>query len=143
MSNNKVATARWTADLPKKWRDGSIITLVGEVGKSGFASNIVVNREILQETLTIEEYAALQIDFMRQDIGEIQILNERRIKLKEIPALQRVLRFAVEEHAIQQFQTIMLKDDTVYAVTGTATVEDFENSVYAFNEFVESFEFTD
>lgn len=143
MISNQVITADWAGKIPDGWRDGSLITLIGDTGKSGVAANIVVNREVVEASTTIEDYAALQADLMQREIAELQILDERPITIKGVPAFQRLMRFIAEDIAFQQVQTFFLRENVIYAITGTAAVEDFDESIYAFKEFVESFEFSE
>ena len=140
MAAEKFTANGWTADLPDGWEDRSMITLVGETDAGGFASNIVVTRQKVDSETTLEDYAAIQADMMRHEIGNIQILDERAIDIGGTPAFQRLQRFAVSEtQIIQQVQTFFLHGEVVFAITGTATLETFDRSIPAFKKFVETF----
>jgi hypothetical protein len=129
----------WTADLPEGWEDRSMITLVGETDASGFASNIVVTRQKIETNL--EDYAAVQAEMMRAEVGNLQILDERAIEINGAKAFQRLQRFAVgDTQIIQQVQTFFLAGDDIFAITGTATLEAFDRSIPAFKKFVETFQ---
>ena len=150
MNTEKFIANGWTADLPDSWEDRSTITLVGETDAKGFASNIVVTRENVEPQTSLEEYAALQAAMMRQQLGELQILDERAVEINGAPAFQRLQRFAVDGgggggQIIQQVQTFFLAEflaeKIVFTVTGTATVESFDRSIPAFKRFVETFRF--
>lgn len=132
----------WQSVAPENWADRSMITLVGETGASGIAANIVVTREIVGEETLIEDYAEVQKQGMLAELKTLEILDERPFDLNGLKCFQRLHRFSVEGLAIQQVQTFILERDTVFAITGTAAVEDFNNSIGAFREFTENFRLT-
>lgn len=140
MNSVKFTANGWTANLPAGWDDRSMITLVGETDASGFVANIVVTRERLETGAGVEQFAALQADLMRKEVAELQVLDERAITIKGLPSYQRLHRFAAGELSIQQVQTFIKSGDTVFVITGTATIEAFDRSIAAFKEFVETFQ---
>ncbi|MET0753974.1 MAG: DcrB-related protein, partial [Pyrinomonadaceae bacterium] len=97
MTPEKFTANGWTAVLPDGWEDRSMITLVGETGASGFAANIVVTRQKIDSETSLEDYAAIQGDMMRNEVGNLQILDERAIEINGAPAFQRLQRFLVNE----------------------------------------------
>ena len=131
MSNsNQIIANGWKADLPDGWEDRSMITLVGETDASGFAANIIVTRQKIDAPTSIREYAAGQAEMMRAEIENLQILDERAIELDGAEAFQRLQRFSVDgAQIIQQVQTFFLAGETIFAVTGTATLEAFDRSI--------------
>ncbi len=139
----KIFTANgWQSIAPENWADRSMITLVGETGASGIAANIVVIREIVDEKTSIEDYAEVQKQGMLTELKTLEILDERPFELNGLKSFQRLHRFSVEGLAIQQVQTFILEGDTVFVITGTAAIEDFNNSIGAFREFTENFRLT-
>ena len=141
MKPEKIIANGWTADLPDGWEDRSLITIVGAVDESGFAPNIVVTRQIAGAEISLAEYAAEQAAAMEQEIGTMQILDERETEVNGAPAFQRLQRFALDTGEIfQQVQTFFLADDVILAVTGTASLAAFDRSIPAFKRFVETFE---
>lgn len=139
MNPEKIVANGWSAALPAGWEDRSVITLVGETDRYGFAANIVVTREKVAPQASVESYAREQAELMRAEAGEVQILDERAIKINNLHAYQRLQRFAPDGLPIQQVQTFILADGVIYAITGTATVEAFDRSIPAFKTFVETF----
>lgn len=144
MNPNKLTANGWTADMPDGWEDRSMITLVGATDANGFASNIVVTRQKTEAQATIEEFAALQAEMMRGELAnsgaELQIIDERAIDIGGVRSYQRLQRFKLENgQIIQQVQTFFDGNHTIYAVTGTATLEAFDSAIPAFRQFVETF----
>lgn len=143
--NPKNLTANgWTAAIPDGWEDRSLITLVGETDASGFASNIVVTRQRSEPQTSLEEFARVQAELMRQELegsgGELQIVDERAVDIGGVSSYQRLQRFNLENgRIIQQVQTFFLGANMIYAVTGTATLESFDRAIPAFKKFVETF----
>jgi hypothetical protein len=143
MKSGKVISTDWSAAMPKGWEDRTMATLVGPVSDDGFASNIVVTREKLEDATTVEEYAKIQADLMREEIDGVELMDERSIEINGLPAFQRLQRFAIDDQVVQQVQTFIMGDNVIYAITGSASVEDFNGSIPAFKKFVESFELSE
>lgn len=120
-----------------------MVTLVGPISEDGFASNIVVTCEKLEDAATVEEYAQVQADLMREEIEGVELMDERSIEINGLPAFQRLQRFAIDDQFVQQVQTFILGNDVIYAITGSSSVEDFNASIPAFKKFVETFELTE
>lgn len=141
MNSEKFIANGWTAGLPDGWEDRSMITLVGETDASGFASNIVVTRQKVEAETNLENYAAIQAEMMRNEVADLQILDERAVEINGAKAFQRLQRFAAGGgQIIQQVQTFFLGGQIILAVTGTATLEAFDRSIPAFKKFVETFQ---
>jgi hypothetical protein len=143
MKSGKVISTDWSASMPRGWEDRTMVTLVGPVSEDGFASNIVVTREKLEDATTVEEYAQVQADLMREEIDGVELMDERAIEINNLPAFQRLQRFAIDDQIVQQVQTFIMGDNVIYAITGSSSVEDFNASIPAFKKFVESFELSE
>lgn len=131
----------WKSALPDGWEDCSMITLIGETGTSNFASNIVVSRQRVNSQMSVEDYAQLQKDAMIAEIPNVQVLDERPATINGAPAFQRLQRFEAQPHLIQQVQTFILTKHTIFVITGTAAIADFDRSIKAFKDFTENFKF--
>lgn len=137
----KMTANGFTLDLPDDWEDRSMITLVGTTGASGFAANVVITREDVPAGTSIETYAAMQRDAMQDEVDNLEILDERPTRVAAAPAFQRLHRFRIDEDEIQQVQTFILApDNTIFVVTGTAAISDFDQSLPAFRRVVETFQ---
>lgn len=129
----------WESVLPGGWVDRSMITLVGATGASGIAANIVVTREEIGGQMSVEDYADGQKQAMAAEIEQLEILDERPTKLNGAPAFQRLQRFQIEDLIVQQAQTFVLGGNSVFVITGTAAIEDFDAIIPAVKEFTENF----
>jgi len=133
----------WESVLPGGWADRSMITLVGATGASGIAANIVVTREQIDGFMSVEDYAETQKQAMAAEIEQLEILDERPTSLNGAAAFQRLQRFQIEDLIVQQAQTFVLSGDgSVFVITGTAAVEDFNSIIDAVREFTENFRLT-
>ena len=132
----------WTSVLPAGWNDRSMITLIGATGATGIAANIVVTKEETGGHVSIESYAEAQKRAMTAEIPQLQILDERPATVNAAPAFQRLQRFQIENVIIQQAQTFILSENAVYAITGTAAIEDFNEIIDALRQFTENFRLT-
>jgi hypothetical protein len=129
----------WSSVLPDGWADGSMITLVGPTGGSGFAANIVVTRDPRNGLGSVEEFAEKQKRAMQAEVGPVEILDERPMLLNGSPAFQRLHRFSMEGLTIQQVQTFVLSKEAFFVITATASVGEFNNMIAAVREFTEKF----
>ncbi|MCU0238664.1 MAG: DUF1795 domain-containing protein [Pyrinomonadaceae bacterium] len=136
----KLTNNGWFGTLPTGWEDRSMITLTGPIDENGFMANIVVTRDKIEPSMSIEEYAQLQREAMDNEIPNVEVLDERPTTLNNRPAFQRLQKFSLEDQTIQQVQTFVLGKETVFAITGTSSIETFNDSIKAFKEFTESFE---
>lgn len=141
MSSQSFTANGWTSEMPAGWEDRSTITIIGETDESGFASNIVVTRQNFDSSMTLAEYAKEQAELMGSEVDVLQILDEREIEINDTPAFQRLQRFSVQHKIIQQVQTFFQRQETIFAVTGSASVESFDKAIPAFKIFVENFKF--
>lgn len=132
----------WESVLPGGWSDRSMITLVGATGASGIAANIVVTREEIDGFMSVEDYAETQKQAMAAEIEQLEILDERPTTLNGAAAFQRLQRFQIEDLIVQQAQTFVLGGGSVFVITGTAAVEDFNSIIDAVREFTENFRLT-
>ena len=138
MSNNFLANG-WSSVLPEGWRDGSMITLIGPTGPSGFAANIVVTQEPGNGAGSVEQFADEQKRAMNSEVGPVEILDERSLLLNGSPAFQRLHRFTVEGISIQQVQTYVYSGKFFFVITGTASVGEFNDMIDAVRAFTEKF----
>lgn len=135
----------FACELPDGWEDRSLISLVAPTSpQTGFATNVVVTRERIDSTISIEEYAARQRDALLAELPGMQFLDERATSVGGAPAFQCLQRFAVEGGAVlQQAQTFVLAGANVFVITCTARVEEFDANIPAFRRISESFRLFD
>ena len=130
----------FATEVPAGWQDRSMVTLIGPTSATGFAANVVVVREDIGPRRSVEEYASRQRQAMESQIDGLEILDERPARINGAAAYQRLQRFASQGHRVQQAQTFILADGIVFAVTCTASLEDFDKHLDAFRRVVDSFQ---
>ncbi len=140
MSEKFVANGFSTV-LPDGWADRSLISFVKPPGATGFATNIVVLREEVASATNIAAYAQEQLATMRGGMPDLQILDRREATIQNLPAYQTLQRFSANNRALQQAQTYILSGETVFAVTCTALIEEFDDSIPAFREVMDNLNF--
>ncbi len=86
-----------------------------------------MNRRIYSTDLTDEEWT---------------LLTKLNTTMNNAPAFQRLQRFQIEDLYVQQAQTFILGGGSVFVITGTAAVEDFNEIIGAIREFTENFQLT-
>ena len=74
---------------PDGWQDRSTITLVGPVAQDGFASNLVVTRQLLIDSTTLSEFAKAQLATLAVEVQELDIADEREVELNGRTLYQR------------------------------------------------------
>ena len=134
----------WTTEMPAGWQDRSMVTLVrpSPDGRS-FAPNVVVLRQAVAPRTSIEDFARAQRAAAVAEIPDLQILDERPATVGGAPAYQRLQRFTAQGQQLQQAQTYILRDATVFVVTCTATLAQFNDQIADFRRIVDGFRFFD
>jgi len=129
----------FVTEVAAGWEDRSLITLVGPTSATGFAANIVVMREQVGPRRSIEDYAGRQRRAMEAQIDGLEVLDERPTRINGAAAFQRLQRFSTQGQRVQQAQTFILADGIVFAVTCTASLDDFNKHLDCFRRAVDSF----
>lgn len=129
----------FVAELPAGWEDRTMVTLVGPLGAQGFAANIVITREPLGASRSLEDYVRKQLAAMKAELPALEVLDERAIAHQGAPAFQRLQRFQAGSHEVQQAQTFVLAGSTVFVITCSAASADFDASLPSFRSITASF----
>ncbi|MBS1797606.1 MAG: DcrB-related protein [Acidobacteria bacterium] len=135
----KLQHNEFSTEIPATWEDRTMITLIAPFGPGEFASNIVVTRHPVGPADSLEDFVAAQLDALRQSLPGFELLDTRRTTIDNRPASQQLHRFQSDQGFIQQVQTFVLARQTVYIITGSSTVADFEKHLQAFRDVVENF----
>jgi len=131
----------FVTNLPIGWEDRSTITLVGPTGRTGFLNNVVITRESVPPDTRVADYARVQLK--ATPIAGLRVLDESTTSLNDAPVYQRLQRFEVENHRVQQQQTFVLGAGIIFVVTCTATVEEFDQQFPAFEQVLKPFRLFD
>jgi hypothetical protein len=132
--HNKIRTS-----LPPGWSDNTMITLIAPI-KSKFAVNIVITKHDVPVTQDVAAFAREQSDQMRQTLAKFDILDSRAVVIKNFKGYQQLHRFQTATHTLQQAQTLLHAGPTMYVITGTAPVEEFDSHISSFREIVDNFD---
>lgn len=129
----------FTTVLPETWEDRTMITLLAPFEPGQFATNIVINKYFVEGTESIEDFAAEQTELLRQNLADFELLDSRTATINDYPACQQLHRFRAENGVIQQVQTFLLINRAIYMITGTSSIQDFNQHLLAFRQVVENF----
>jgi hypothetical protein len=128
------------------WDDRSTITLVGPQGQEGFAANIVVTRQGLNDP-SVELFADQQLSQLNQEAERIEVLKERTTNINGNSAFQRHHILHIGQYRVQQIQSYLVREigtqATGFVITCSASASDFPEHLPAFNHFTEHFRFFD
>lgn len=133
----KIQHNELSSSLPDKWQDRTMLTLVAPFQPGEFAANIVVNRYFVGQTETVENFALTQQRALKESLPAFQLLDFQTVKIHDYPACRQLHRFTADSQSIQQVITYLLANQLVYSITGTATMQQFNNHIAAFRQFVE------
>ena len=140
---NQTRSSGVTVGLPSGWEDRTMMTLVGPRGSKGFAANVVLTREPLAPAKSLPEYAARQLTAMKAELPALTVLDERPITHQGAPGFQRLHRFTADQDVVQQAQTFVLARGTVYVLTCSAQLQDFDANLSAFRAISDSLKIDD
>jgi hypothetical protein len=130
----------FTTALPEGWEDRTMITLVAPIIPNQFATNIVITKHFVESNQSLEDFVGEQTKMLMEALPTFEVLDYRINTIKGYPGCQQLHRFQTENGALQQVQTFILANKTVYVITGTAGIEKFNSKLDAFREVVENFE---
>lgn len=127
-------------ELPDQWEDRTMVTLLAPFAAGEFASNIVITRHFLESGSTLEDFVNAQLQMMRESLPAFELLDRRFTETNNFASYQQLHRFQSEDGVLQQVQTFLLAEKTVFVITGTAQVEKFDVHIAAFRRVVENFQ---
>jgi hypothetical protein len=139
----KLKHNEFSTTIPESWEDRTMITIVAPFDAGQFASNVVITRHFVQAHESLEDFVLEQLKIMRDSLPNFELLDSRTDTLNDRPSCRQLHRFQTENGYLQQVQTFVLANRSVYAITGTSTITDFDRHVAAFREIVENFEVED
>ena len=136
--------------IPEGWVDRSTLTLVGPTSPDGFAVNIVVTRQPVEPGTDVTAFGKAQVKDLAEQFDDIRVDDERTVRFKGRPIFQRMHALRLGERWVQQVQTYFVRGPNPpdgltegYVVTGTASMDTFDQYKDAFKRFTEAFEFFD
>ncbi len=141
--DNKFTANGFSTVLPDGWADRSVITLVAGEQRQGFAANVVILREDVAASASIEDYARDQIAAVSRETADFELLDERPATIDGKPAYQTLQRFSSNGVPLQQAHTYVLRGRTVYAFICTALAQEFDRSIPAFRAVMDNLAFDD
>lgn len=130
----------FTTELPQEWEDRSIITLFAPFKHGEFAANVVITKHFLEAESTLEDFVYEQLQLLQGSLPAFQLLDRRFTKIRDFDAYQQLHRFQSETGVLQQVQTFLLSENIIFAITGTAPIENFDLHTNAFRQIVETFQ---
>jgi hypothetical protein len=140
---NKFIANGFSTVLPENWADRSVLTLVSQEAKGGFATNIVVLRQEVSGATSVEDYAQGQLNAVAASVENFEILDKRPATIQGNPAYQTLQRFAANGEILQQAQTYILYNRTIFAFTCTSLVREFDAAIPAFRAVMDNLAFDD
>lgn len=76
---------------------------------------------------------------MQNSLQNFEVLDYRKTVINDYEACQQLHRFQTQNGLLQQVQTFLRSASNVFAITGTATAEEFHLHTSAFKTIVENF----
>lgn len=129
----------FTTALPAEWQDRTMITLIAPFTPGGFASNVVITKNTIELGERVEDFAREQLQLLKASLPDFELLDQRSAIVNDYPAYQMLHRFQSEQGLLQQVQAFLLHETTIFVITGTSRIEEFDRHIAAFREIVENF----
>ncbi|MDQ2746012.1 MAG: DUF1795 domain-containing protein [Acidobacteriota bacterium] len=133
-------TNGFSVETPDDWEDRSIITFVAPSVTGEFATNLVITREAVDISTSIEDYAYRQFDIAQQEVAGLQIVSQENTTVGGKPAVEIIQRLAAHGINLQQLQTFILLPEEVCVITCTATVGNFNQWLPRFRKILDGFQ---
>lgn len=132
----------FTTAIPDDWEDRTMITLVAPFAPGdAFAANVVVTKHRIMPRRSIEDFVAEQLEIMKSNAPNFQLLDVRKTSVQGFPASQQLHKFQTETGTMQQVQTFILCGAVIFSITGTAPLDQFDRHISAFRQIVDNFQF--
>lgn len=144
-------------DIPSNWQDQGMVTLTIPSTDKNVRPNIIITKERLAEKVDLDTYfAKIKEAIKARGIQTFQILDERSIKVSNLPAMQMVCTWDLEAmkqmlgdnaealknikagQKVQQIQVSFLKEDVAFNLTASFPAEQFEIYSRPFQKFIAS-----
>lgn len=129
----------FTTELPDEWEDRTMVTLFAPFAPGSFASNVVITKHDVETGANLESFAQEQIQLLKTSLPNYELLDQRLTTVNDYPAFQLLHRFESEHGILQQVQAFLLAGAKIFAITGTARIEEFDRHIAAFRQVVENF----
>lgn len=133
----------FSTELPTNWEDRTMITLVAPFETGNFASNLVITKHFVEASVSVEDFAAEQLQLLQVSLPAFELLDRRTTTIRHYPAYQQLHRFQSENGVLQQVQTFLRAESVIFVITGTARIEEFDRHIGAFRQIVENFQTTE
>lgn len=133
----KITHNEFASEFPDDWQDRTMLTLIAPFKPGQFAANIIVVQHDVGASESVEDFARAQLELLQNSLPEFDLLDFQTARVAGCAAVQQLHRFAAEQGVLQQVQTFVLHNQKVYAVTGTARVEEFNRHIAAFRQVIE------
>ena len=130
----------YTIETPDEWEDRSIITFAAPSQIGEFAPNVVITRETVDVTMSVEEYAYRQFDIAQREVNGLQIVSQQNATLGNRPAVEIIQRLNAHGLNLQQLQTFILLDAEICIITCTASIGNFNQYLPRFRKILDSFQ---
>jgi hypothetical protein len=160
MDMSKITMSDFEVELPSNWTDQGMITLTMPSTDKNVRPNIIITKEIMQQTIELEEYfSKIKSSVQARGIESFKILSEKDVSLSGTPAKMMVctwdlsamkqmmgpnggnLDHVKEGQMVQQIQVSCIKDTVAVNLTASFPAEQFEIYSRPFQNFIKGFKF--
>lgn len=138
----KLISSDFSTAFPDAWEDRTMVTLVAPFTPGSFASNVVITKHDIETGASLENFAQEQLQLLQTSLPNYELLDQRLTTVNDYPAYQLLHRFQSEHGILQQVQAFLLSGAKIFAITGTARIEEFDGNIEAFRQVVENFRAT-
>jgi len=131
---------------PNVWKQvsypGVVVAFAAPVATEGFATNVNMTVESLPAGITLKQYVAAGQATLKRVITDFKPLSTRSTMLGGQPAQEQTFSGKQGAFSLYLSQTITLKSDRAYVLTGTTLLSRKATLDAPMSQFVKSFKFT-
>jgi hypothetical protein len=151
----KVVLTDLQFDVPENWQDQGMVTLTIPSTDKNVRPNIIITKERLAEPVDLDTYfSKIKEAVQARGIKTFQILDERKIKIGGVPAMQMVCAWDLEAmkqmlgnnaealknikpgQKVQQIQVSFIRNDVAVNLTASFPAEQFDLYARPFQKFL-------
>lgn len=130
----------WDVDESRQF--GEIVAFYAPEAEANFTSNMLIHIEELPYEVSLEEYINASKEQLPLILTNYTMVSEQDIVISGAEAYEWVITHEMGIFKIQAKQVIIIKGERAYLITSTALQDNFDTYAPAFEESIQTFQFT-
>jgi serine/threonine-protein kinase len=110
-----------------------------DVGDSGYLTTMKIRQEQDSSPITLDTYIDSYVNMIKESSSQIRIVDQRKVKLDLYEVTQLIIEIDVNMPTIKEFVNVIMDNNTVWIITYSTDVDEFEKRLPIFEQSVRTF----